>query len=537
MSPSDRTGQAGSVEDTLEEALPEVIAPAQDDLTRSPAELFPLWRQRLRLAALIMLGGFAVFFVRRVYQVATVPFSLSAADWLLFWSHAAVTAIVGLFALLLSSRQVSTQFRLLTAELALFGLPSLLFLVSQYFVSLRSCREFGYLAFSGGSWLVLIIIYALFIPSTLPRAVIVIGGIAAAPLALVLFMFFTSSPVAQVLSVGELADIFLTFLLAAIGGVIGVDKIDLLRREALRAKYLGRYRLRKRIGVGGMGEVYLAEHEMLKRPCVVKLIRPDKVGDERTLGRFQREVQATAQLSHWNTVEVWDYGRTADGTLYYVMEYLPGMSLADIVRREGPLPAERVIYLVLQACDALREAHEAGLVHRDIKPENLFVARRGGVHDVVKILDFGLVKPMAGERDLRLSSEHSIRGSPLFMSPEQAAGHTAADPRSDIYSLGAVMYYALTGRPPFSGDNVIKLAIAHAQEIPVPPSRIRPELPPDVERIVLKCLAKDPAERYQNVVALGQALSACDAHGQWDRERAAQWWGERLSSLPLAAAT
>ena len=281
-----------------------------------------------------------------------------------------------------------------------------------------------------------------------------------------------------------------------------------------------------------MGEVYLAEHQLLKRPCVVKLIRPDKTGNPRVLARFQREVRATAKLSHWNTVEIYDYGCTAEGTFYYVMEYLPGMSLGELVGRFGPLPPERVIYLLRQACDALGEAHAAGLIHRDIKPGNIFVAERGGVYDVAKLLDFGLVKPLWDEEDEpgHLTAEGTITGSPLFMSPEQALGEAKPDGRSDIYSLGAVGYYLLTGHPPFEGDKPLKVLFAHAHEPVVPPSSLRPAVPADLERVILRCLAKNPADRFPDAASLEAALSACESSARWNCTLAAEWWRRQMAT-------
>ena len=527
---ADNMVERDTLAETLEQSVPQAVAPARHEVIRGPEEIFPLWRRRLRLAAALLLAASAVLLCRRVLQIAIGPPLDSAAEWFLFWCHAAVTAILGLFSLLLFSRQPSSFSRLLIAELALFGLPAVLFLASQYFLTLRACEEWGVFAFSVGPWVILVFVYALFIPSTLPRATVVIGSIAMSPVALVLGMYLLQASVGRVLSMDDLVGILLTFLLAAIGGVIGVNKIDILRREALRAKQLGQYRLTKRFGGGGMGDIFLAEHEMLKRPCVVKLIRPDKVGDEKTLARFQREVQATARLSHWNTVEILDYGRTEDGTFYYVMEYLPGMSLAELVKGHGPLPPERVVYLLLQVCDALREAHQARLVHRDIKPENIVIAQRGGVHDVAKILDFGLVEPITDERGPRSTTDGFITGSPLYMSTEQAAGSVVADPRTDIYSLGAVSYCMLTGRPPFVSARLVELIEAHTCEEPVPLSQHNPEVPRDLERVIHKCLAKDPADRFQDMNALTHAVSDCEATGHWSRAQAARWWQEQEAS-------
>ena len=209
-----------------------------------------------------------------------------------------------------------------------------------------------------------------------------------------------------------------------------------------------------------MGEVYLAEHQLLKRPCAIKLIRHDLIGNHRIFARFEREVRATAQLSHWNTIEIFDYGRNDNGAFYYVMEYLPGLSLAELVERFGPMPAARVIYLLRQACDALHEAHEAGLVHRDIKPANLMAAYRGGLHDVTKILDFGLVKTLSeNENAPHLSREGTVAGSPLYMAPEQIMHTHEPDRRTDIYALGRRRLLhvdrqaALQGRQPDGGHD------------------------------------------------------------------------------------
>ena len=232
----------------------------------------------------------------------------------------------------------------------------------------------------------------------------------------------------------------------------------------------------------------------------------------------------TARLSHWNTVEIYDYGRTEDGTFYYVMEYLPGLSLEELLERHGPLPAERVVHLLRQICQALREAHAIGLIHRDIKPGNIFAAQRGGLYDVAKLLDFGLVKPVAEIASARLTQDGAISGTPLFMSPEQARGLGDVDARSDIYSLGAVAYTLLTGRPPFERTSPMEVMIAHARDEVVPPSQLQADVPADLERVVLRCLAKQPEDRFQDADSLEQALAECAAADQWTQSHAARWW-------------
>jgi hypothetical protein len=319
--------------------------------------------------------------------------------------------------------------------------------------------------------------------------------------------------------------------------VLGLSMLPLYpanprQRETLEGRQLGQYRLLARLGAGGMGEVYLAEHSMLKRPCAIKLIHPDQAGDPRALARFEREVRLTAQLSHWNTVEIFDYGRTEDGTFYYVMEYLPGLSLEDILERHGPLAPERVVHLLRQTCQGLREAHGIGLIHRDIKPDNIFVAQRGGLYDVAKLLDFGLVKPVAETSTARLTQEGAISGTPLYMSPEQARGGDDLDARSDIYSLGAVAYAMITGRPPFEGRNSLEVMIAHARDDVAPPSQFQADVPADLERVILRCLAKRPEDRFQDAESLEHALAECAAADQWTQSHAVRWWKERPGAGP-----
>ncbi len=493
-----------------------VVEGSGPELTRETQELL---RRRLRLAAVILFAGFAAFLV--VHYVQT-DFSESGS-LPFFILHVVTTIVLGALAAALRRYRVVPVVGLRASELVIFGLPAVVFLVMQYFLVLECCER-GYFSFPAGSWLVLIFTYALFIPNTIRRAAIVIGLITVAPMLLFAVMLWTNAELARLVQINHLMGIPLMLILSAVGSVFGVDTIGSLRREAFEARQLGQYRLTRRIGVGGMGEVYLAEHQLMKRPCVVKLIRPDKAGDAKVLARFQREVRATAKLSHWNTVEIFDYGSTEDGTFYYVMEYLPGMSLAELVRCFGPLPAERVIHLLRQACDALREAHAAGLIHRDIKPGNIFAAQRGGVYDVTKLLDFGLVKPLTDDQPIELTTEGAITGSPLYMSPEQATGDRKPDARSDIYSLGAVGYFLLTGRPPFEGDRPIKVIIAHAHDEVVPPSQHVEGIPADLEQIFLRCLAKDPADRFDSATSLAEALAGCEAADGWTRARAAAWW-------------
>jgi serine/threonine-protein kinase len=316
-------------------------------------------------------------------------------------------------------------------------------------------------------------------------------------------------------------------LMLAIGAGVTIYAtriINSLRTEVYEARQLNQYQLKGRIGAGGMGVVHLAEHQLLKRPCAIKLIAPERAGDPKALAKFEREVRTTARLSHPNTVEIYDYGRTEDGTFYYVMELLSGLSLAELVERYGPVPPGRAIFFLRQACGALLEAHAAGLVHRDLKPANLFAARRGNLYDFVKVLDFGLVLPPPDLSSVEISRDSHIAGSPLYMAPEQATGTARPDARADIYGLGAVAYYLLTGLAPFTGPTAMAVIVVAARDPVKPPSAHRPGLPADLERVVLRCLAKSPADRYPDVQALDRDLAVCAAAADWDFDRAADWW-------------
>jgi serine/threonine-protein kinase len=294
-----------------------------------------------------------------------------------------------------------------------------------------------------------------------------------------------------------------------------------LHERAREARQLGQYALEEKIGEGGMGEVYRARHAMLRRPTAVKLLSGD--GSEQQLRRFEKEVQLTARLTHPNTISIYDYGRTPEGIFYYAMELLEGLTLEELVERHGPQPAGRVIHILLQICGALREAHRVGLIHRDIKPANIYLCSRGDVPDVVKVLDFGLVREVKNEGDVTRSNINSVVGTPLFMSPDAILTPDQIDARADIYGVGCVAYYLLTGTPPFSGNSVIELCGHHLHTAPEPPSRRHP-VPLDLERVILSCMAKQRAERPQSAQALARALESCEDAHTWIEPAAEAWW-------------
>jgi serine/threonine-protein kinase len=273
-----------------------------------------------------------------------------------------------------------------------------------------------------------------------------------------------------------------------------------------------------------MGVVYKARHALLRRPAAVKLLPPERAG-EQSLERFEREVQLTSLLTHPNTITVYDFGRTAEGTFYYAMEYVDGLDFQTLVERDGPQDPARVAHLLQQLAGALVEAHRVGLIHRDVKPANVMVCERGGLADVVKVLDFGLIRELG-----RGNAEHSdvdrIVGTPLYLAPEAVTAPERIDARSDLYAVGAVGYFLLTGMPPFSGNNVVELCAHHLHSVPVPPSeRIATSIPHELETLILSCLAKSPEQRPRDAASLQSALLAL-ASG-WTQECAVRWWAER----------
>jgi eukaryotic-like serine/threonine-protein kinase len=309
--------------------------------------------------------------------------------------------------------------------------------------------------------------------------------------------------------------------------VYGAYRIEMLRDQVEIGRELGQYRLGRRLGEGGMGEVFLAEHLLLRRPCAIKLIRPELACDPKHLSRFEREVQATATLTHPNTVQVFDYGRANDGTFYYVMEFLPGFTLDQLVKVYGPMSPSRAVHFLIQVCAALSEAHSIGLIHRDIKPGNVIVCERGGLPDCAKLLDFGLVLPLANNGDEHLTQEGVVAGTPAYMSPEQAGGQEDIDAKSDIYSLGALAYFLMSGQPPFGNRTAVKMLAAHLYEIPRPLREICPDVPLELNAVVHQCLAKNRKDRFASVQCLKYALETCHAIATWTTEDGLLWWQGR----------
>lgn len=327
----------------------------------------------------------------------------------------------------------------------------------------------------------------------------------------------------------------------AVLAVVPANVIRNLGKQVRKARELGSYQLENLLGKGGMGEVYRAKHRLLARPAAVKLISPAALrgssADENrvVIERFRREAEAAATLRSPHTIELYDYGVAEDGTFYYVMELLDGIDFHELVHRHGPLPGERVVHLLLQACDSLGEAHLAGLVHRDVKPSNIFACRMGLRVDYVKVLDFGLVKKDLdhAKHDMELTTAGSVSGTPAFMAPESVSGIGTVGPAADVYALGCVAYWLLTGQNVFKAPNPMMMMMQHVQAAPVPPSLKAPHpIPRDLETLVMRCLSKDPADRPADAAELAQLLGHLRLAMPWTESRAQEWWSSLNEEAP-----
>ncbi len=325
----------------------------------------------------------------------------------------------------------------------------------------------------------------------------------------------------------------LVMMFSALMGLVVSHVVYKMGKSVTAAREMGSYTLEENLGSGGMGEVWLASHRMLARPAAVKLMRPEVLsgmqpGEIETLNhRFEHEVQATAALCSPHTVDIYDYGLAQDGTFYYVMELLDGIDMETLVERFGPIEPSRAVYYLIQACHSLSEAHKRQLIHRDIKPANLFVCSYGEDFDFVKVLDFGLVKEVSaqGTQEQRFTQHDGVLGTPAFMPPEMALGKKDIDGRADLYALGCVAHWLLTGTMLFSGESAMEILMRHVNEIPDAPS-VRSDLtiPPELDALVLKCLEKEPANRPNNAEELAAKLSEIPFDRPWVNEDAHRWW-------------
>jgi serine/threonine-protein kinase len=316
--------------------------------------------------------------------------------------------------------------------------------------------------------------------------------------------------------------VFGALVIAVFAALTSAWSVVRLRTE--RGRRLGPYRLGRIIGEGGVANVYLAQHDLLKRPTAVKLLKPARATDE-MIARFEREVQLASSLSHPNTVEIFDYGRTRDGLFYYAMEYLDGLTVGQLLQRQSPLPVARTLHILQQVCAALAEAHARGIVHRDIKPENVMVCRYGGVWDFVKILDFGLVKQLSEKHSRDLTRSLRILGTPLYMAPERLRNPSDVDPRADIYAVGALAFLMLTGRALFQSTDDLELATKILNEDAPRASEVAPQaIPLELDLIVTACVEKKRELRPQRAGELAAAFAALGLEHRWTQREAQAWW-------------
>ena len=397
----------------------------------------------------------------------------------------------------------------------------------------------------------MLLVYTVYVPST-ARHTLAVAALMTAPLLGSIFLAFSKwdpalhDAPAALWPKGQVGDMaypatLVSFFLWAVVVAIAAgfsETIYGLRKEVRDIRRLGQYTLEQKLGEGGMGVVYRASHAMLRRPTAIKLLLPERAGKD-ALTRFEREVQRTAMLTHPNTVTVFDYGRTAEGVFYYAMELLEGASLDEIVEVDGPQPEERVIHILEQAAGSLAEAHDAGLIHRDIKPGNILVVDRGGISDLVKVVDFGLVKDVGAgaAAEATLTMADTITGTPLYMAPETVTAPETVDARADLYALGAVGYWLLTGTHVFGGKTILEVVAHHVHSQPDPPStRVETPVTADFERLLLSCLAKRPEDRPSSAHELRERLRGSAAAGRWTNARAARWWAVHRLNLRSSGA-
>ena len=495
------------------------LALATDSGLATADDLRTLLQRRLRFLVIVFAVYYAVVLLVRLVHPGKLISKID--DWA---TPITVVILLGLLALLSSRRRMPLrQLRLI--EFVFFGILAARVLMRGYLQfwqrdyighvqaliaagDVENAREmlFGLAHRLMMVSTLFVVAYGVIIPNTWRRCAVVVAVFTALPIAIwIVACIARGLPTDYWFTFGFTIS-FLMSVQIAVLSVYGSYRIESSRQEAAEARRLGQYVLGDRLGAGGMGEVYRAEHVLLRRPCALKVIRPERAGDPKNLRRFEREVQVTATLTHPNTVQIFDYGHATDGTFYYVMEYLPGLTLEELVQREGALPPARAIHFLRQVCGALREAHGRGLIHRDIKPGNVMVCERGGIGDVAKLLDFGLVQPPVGETaGEKLTQDGTVTGTPAYLSPEQAGGQETLDARSDIYSVGALAYFLLTEKPPFAGRSKVKVLAAHLYEVP---AALPAGVPADLAAVVMRCLAKAPTDRWPDAASLEAALAA-----------------------------
>ncbi len=486
---------------------------------------------RLKAAGTVITVGTALFFVRALLIGDT---ALLAFHFLVLILLAALTGY------LFTGRELSFRIARWIGVLT-FGLPALL-LAGKYYTALLAAAQAENTAImvvvmstTVFGLFVLMVVYGIFIPNDWGRASLLVIPLAMIPIPANLLLRYRHpeliEAIQSVTTFEHISILVVMLLIGALVSVYGAHTTHLARKELFEAKQLGHYRLTEKIGNGGMGEVWRAEHDLLARPAAVKLIRPEVLGETNggsavVLRRFEREARATAMLHSPHTIGIYDFGTTPDKTFYYVMELLEGLDLATLIDQFGPVSAGRAVYLLKQVCKSLAEAHHTGLIHRDVKPANIYSTRQGLEYDFVKVLDFGLVKGGGiNAQDTLLTLDGTATGTPAFMAPELAMGKENVDARADIYSLGCVAYWLLTGQLVFENSNPVAMAVDHVSTSPTPPSqRTETEVPEALERVILSCLEKEPGARPSSAMDLYDQLEACNLDSKWNQQQAKDWW-------------
>ena len=498
-----------------------------------PSDLLDRSRDRVRIAALVLVGMW--LFVTVMNDVIARFTGAESGDLALWGNRERILAGLGLLSAIAVwwiARTLRDRPELvLDIGLAFEVLSALLIsLIGDY-----RPREDP----QAISWVcVTIVLWPAIVPST-PRKTLIASLAAATTVPLAIFLGRAAFPQPD-----QSFFLLLWFILppyvCAILAIVPATVIRGLGRQVRKARELGSYELEEQIGKGGMGEVYRAHHRLLARPAAVKLISPSALTSTTEQSRvvterFRREAEAAATLRSPHTIELYDYGVAGDGTFYYVMELLDGIDFHELVRKHGPVPPERVVHLLTQACDSLGEAHLLGLIHRDVKPSNILACRMGLAVDYVKVLDFGLVKkdPSKAEPEPHITSAGAVSGTPAFMAPESVTGTDVVTAAADVYALGCVGYWLLTGQNVFSAANATMMMLQHIQKAPVPPSFKSPQpVPRELDELIMRCLAKDPAERPSDAAILHGELSRLRFPVSWSDERAHEWWQAHRAKQP-----
>ncbi len=514
---------------------PEAREPTARGISGSlPADLLSQAAGRLRILALLYAS---VFFLAGVLPALVFDRALFLGSLVQWLPSALGIAVALLLALVIRSPRVSLP-TAMNLGLAFEIVSSYAIAAAEFADPMQLQTHRGFL---GLSWVaVWVVLFTVVVPTSPRRAVLAaLASVSSVPVVIGLVMASGATAVRLHPALFFFGLVF-PYLLVVGMAYVGARVVYQLGTEVKRARELGSYHLEEKLGEGGMGEVWRARHRMLARPAAIKLIRHSLTAKDRagvsseTARRFEREAQVIARLRSPHTVELFDFGMSADGAFYYVMELLDGLDADSLVRRFGPIPPERAIHLLRQVCHSLSEAQSCGLVHRDIKPANIFLCRYGEEYDFVKVLDFGIVGAAhhATEASPVHTQEGAVQGTPAFMAPEQAMG-ADVDARADIYATGCVAYWLLTGQFVFTAETPMGLILRHAQASPVPPSaRTSAPIPGALDDLVLSCLSKDPTDRPPSARELSLRLAAADCGSTWTQSRAREWWETHQPAMP-----